>query len=113
MAPEIVKKQSYDHKVDVWSAGVVIYAMLSGRLPFFGNRKEQVYASICNDEVPMHSSGWQNKSDEVKDFIRLALAKSPAQRPSSTELMRHPWLTKANSSAKKSKAPKGHESHHD
>jgi calcium-dependent protein kinase len=75
MAPEIVKKQSYDHKVDVWSAGVVIYAMLSGRLPFFGNRKEQVYASICNDEVPLDSSGWQNKSDEVKDFIRLALAK--------------------------------------
>jgi serine/threonine protein kinase len=40
MAPEIVKKQSYDHKVDVWSAGVVIYAMLSGRLPFFGSKKE-------------------------------------------------------------------------
>ena len=36
MAPEIVKKECYDHKVDVWSAGVVLYAMLCGRMPFFG-----------------------------------------------------------------------------
>lgn len=96
MAPEIVKKQSYDHKVDVWSAGVVIYAMLSGRLPFFGNRKDQVYSSICNDDVPMDSSTWQNKSAEVKDFIRLALVKDPTQRPSSIELTGHPWFKKAS-----------------
>lgn len=112
MAPEIVKKQSYDHKVDVWSAGVVIYAMLSGRLPFFGNRKEQVYASICNDEVPLHSSCWQNKSEEVKDFIRLALIKTPALRPSSSELMGHPWLTKVHSTSKKLKVSKDHEVPH-
>ena len=109
MAPEIVKKQSYDHKVDVWSAGVVIYAMLSGRLPFFGNRKDQVYTSICNDDVLMDSSTWQNKSPEVKDFIRLALVKDPTQRPSSIELSGHPWLKKA--SPKKPKASNGQEFH--
>ena len=107
MAPEIVKKQSYDHTVDVWSAGVVIYAMLSGRLPFFGNRKDQVYSSICNDDVPMDSASWQNKSPEVKDFIRLALAKDPTRRPSSMELARHPWFKKG--SPTKAKAPKGQE----
>lgn len=92
MAPEIVKKQSYDHKVDVWSAGVVIYAMLSGRLPFFGSKKEQVYSAICTDDVPLSSSLWSNKSADVRDFLRLALSKDPELRPSSSELLAHPWL---------------------
>lgn len=92
MAPEIVKKQSYDHKVDVWSAGVVIYAMLSGRLPFFGSKKEQVYAAICDDDVPLSSQLWSHKTNEVKDFLRLALCKDPELRPSSYELLRHPWF---------------------
>lgn len=92
MAPEIVKKQSYDHKVDVWSAGVVLYAMLSGRLPFFGSKKEQVYTAICNDDLPLSSALWTSKSSEVKDFLRLALCKDPEMRPSSSDLLMHPWL---------------------
>lgn len=43
MPPEIIKGEKYDSKVDVWSATVVIYIMLSGSPPFLGDDKDAVY----------------------------------------------------------------------
>jgi serine/threonine protein kinase len=43
MAPEIVKNLPYDTKVDIWSLGVVSYILLSGRPPFNGKSKEQIF----------------------------------------------------------------------
>ena len=42
MAPEILKNRPYDLKVDVWSASVVIYIMLSGDMPFYGKDSEEM-----------------------------------------------------------------------
>ena len=46
MPPEIILRQKYDSKVDTWSAGVVAYILLSGRPPFTGLNKEEVYSAI-------------------------------------------------------------------
>lgn len=43
MAPEIVKKIKYDTKVDIWSLGVMAYVLLSGRPPFAGKTKEEIF----------------------------------------------------------------------
>jgi len=43
MAPEVIKKVKYDTKVDIWSLGVVGYILLSGRPPFDGKSKEEIY----------------------------------------------------------------------
>lgn len=43
MAPEIVKKLKYDSKVDIWSLGVVAYIILSGKPPFPGKSKEEIF----------------------------------------------------------------------
>jgi serine/threonine protein kinase len=48
MPPEIVMRQKYDSKVDVWSAGIVAYILLCGRPPFTGLTKEEVYNEIQN-----------------------------------------------------------------
>ena len=48
MAPEIVQEENYTEKVDVWSLGVITYILLSGRPPFFGKKKEQIFESIVN-----------------------------------------------------------------
>lgn len=41
MAPEI-HKETYDHRVDIWSAGVVLFLLLTGELPFYGDDDEQI-----------------------------------------------------------------------
>jgi calcium-dependent protein kinase len=43
MAPEVVKKLKYDTKIDIWSLGIVAYILLSGRPPFSGKSKDEIY----------------------------------------------------------------------
>lgn len=47
MAPEMIAKQPYGTAVDVWSAGVLMYLLLCGQLPFIG-AKEHIYQSVLN-----------------------------------------------------------------
>lgn len=47
MCPEIVKKVNYDGmKADVWSAGVVLYLLVMGKLPFFGEFEGDLFRKI-------------------------------------------------------------------
>lgn len=43
MAPEIIKKQPYDCKVDIWAVGVMCYILLCGKPPFKGKSKDEVF----------------------------------------------------------------------
>ena len=45
MSPEILK-ETYDHRCDLWSAGVVLYILVSGVAPFDGESEEEVYKRI-------------------------------------------------------------------
>ena len=46
MAPELFKGVEYDHKVDTWALGVMVYIMLSGKYPFTGKTRMQIIMSI-------------------------------------------------------------------
>ncbi len=46
MAPEIILKKPYTEKIDIWSVGIIIYILLSGRPPFFGHTKEEIFKVI-------------------------------------------------------------------
>ena len=48
MAPEIVKRETYNDKVDVWAVGVVAHVLLTGSAPFVGRTKEKIKAQILN-----------------------------------------------------------------
>lgn len=45
MAPEVVNDVEYGTKADMWSAGVLLFILLSGRLPFVGSR-QSIYENI-------------------------------------------------------------------
>ena len=92
MPPEIVKGEPYDEKVDIWSAGVVVFVMLSGKPPFSGPDKPGVYKSIKSTPLQFPDSEWANISDVGKDFLRRAIEKDPTKRASAAELLEHPWM---------------------
>ena len=50
MAPELCKEEQYDNKVDVWSTGVITYALLTGNAPFPGQNKQQIYNTVIHKE---------------------------------------------------------------
>ena len=46
MAPEVVQSKDYNQQCDIWSAGIILYLMLSGSLPFQGKTNEDIAAAI-------------------------------------------------------------------
>lgn len=92
MPPEIVKGEKYDKKVDIWSAGVVVYVMLSGKPPFIGGDKPAVYKSIKTMPLEFPDSEWANISEGAKEFLRMAIEKDPEERFTADQLLNHEWL---------------------
>lgn len=46
MAPEIFNERKYDEKADIWSLGIIMYILLTGKAPFFGNDDERLISQI-------------------------------------------------------------------
>ena len=51
MAPEIIKNLPYDTKVDIWSLGVVSYILLSGKPPFTGKTKQEIFLKLSSHPI--------------------------------------------------------------
>ena len=98
LAPEVLESE-YTHSCDLWSLGVLAYALLSGRPPFYGKDNDEIFEKIRNfdDEsgVQFPASDWSDVSEDAKNFIRQLLVKDEKQRPSALELRRHPWIKDA------------------
>lgn len=92
MAPEIIRCEEYTEKVDVWSTGVIAYILLSGRPPFGGRKKEEIYRSIKSSELAFTDQVWLKISKNAIDFIKKALNRNQLERPSAGELLKHPWV---------------------
>jgi serine/threonine-protein kinase len=84
MSPEQIEGRSIDSRSDLFSLGVVLYEMLSGRKPFVGDSVVSITYAIMHAEPPPIPGIPMG----VEQVYRRALAKQPAQRHSSAEQMR-------------------------
>ncbi len=55
MPPEIILSKHYDNKVDLWSLGVILYSMLVGYPPFWGDSEKEIEHQIVNEQVHFDS----------------------------------------------------------
>ncbi len=76
MSPEQARGEEADHRSDIWSFGVVLYEMLTGKLPFGGDYEQAVMYAIMNEEPEVPSEIPAN----LKPILGKALKKDAAKR---------------------------------
>ncbi|XP_047943517.1 calcium-dependent protein kinase-like [Salvia hispanica] len=91
VAPEVLRR-SYGKEIDIWSAGVILYILLSGVPPFWAETEHGIFDAILKEKVDFDSNPWPSISNSAKDLVGRMLTKDPKTRITSTEVLEHPWI---------------------
>ena len=94
MAPEIIKRK-YDEKCDLWSIGVILYILLTGRPPFDGNDDEEILENVKKGVYDKWSYPFPLLSSQAKDLIVKLLQYDPKKRLSAEQALEHQWFKTA------------------
>ncbi|CAH1791260.1 unnamed protein product [Owenia fusiformis] len=100
-APEVLKqttqhKEGYDEACDLWSLGVILYTMLSGKAPFQSrcseDTAEKIMQRIKSGKFIISGKDWDVVSDQAKRLIQGMLTVDPRQRVTMTDLLNNEWI---------------------
>jgi len=91
-APEVLLGVPYQKSVDLWSIGVITYALLTGCFPFFAPNHDNaiLYAKI--QALDYSWKDFPDVSEDAKDFIKHLLVKDPADRYTPEQALAHHWI---------------------
>jgi len=109
VAPEVLKKQGYDKACDVWSLGILLYAMLSGyamaitenvifvsrKTPFAttpNDTPSQILARVGEGRIDLMTGNWGEVSAGAKELVKRMLHVDPRQRASVEHVLAHEWV---------------------
>uniref|UniRef100_A0A1J3F8W6 non-specific serine/threonine protein kinase n=1 Tax=Noccaea caerulescens TaxID=107243 RepID=A0A1J3F8W6_NOCCA len=91
VAPEVLRNKGYDGAMaDIWSCGVVLYALLAGFLPFIDENVMTLYTKIFKAQIEFPP--WF--SPESEEMISMLLVADPEQRITMSEIKMIPWFRK-------------------
>ena len=90
VAPEVLNG-NYNEKCDIWSAGVILYILLSGDPPFNGSNDSAIYKKIKKMEFNFPYEKWNNISSDAIDLINKCICLEE-NRLSAKEILKHPWF---------------------
>ena len=94
IAPEVLQKD-YTEKCDIWSCGVILYILLSGRPPFYGHNDKDILKKVSRGEYSLKGKVWESISSSAKRLISRMLDFNPKTRISASEALKNEWLCKA------------------
>ena len=106
VAPEVLRGK-YEFVCDEWSLGVIMYILLSGNPPFYGENKGEIFNKVLNGKFTYPENDWKHVNKEAKDLISRLIQPNASKRLSAEKALKHPWfdLMLLNESPKRSKHP--------
>lgn len=79
MAPEILRHEPHDERVDIWSFGIIMYELLLGKTPFYHTNPREVGRRITSEPVAFPDA-FEREHPAACDLIRKLLVKAPCER---------------------------------
>ena len=98
MSPEVLQG-NYDNKCDIWSCGVILYLMLCGYPPFYGETDHEIFKAISRKKFSFPEDEWKSISDDAKDLIKHMIC-DPDKRYNADNILAHQWVEKCAPNAK-------------
>jgi len=97
VAPQVLAGK-YDQASDIWSLGVIMYVLLCGYPPFYGDTDADVLAKVRLGNFSFNAADWKSVSEDAKSLIRHLLKMNPKDRYTGEQALNHVWV--------RNKAPK-------
>ena len=94
VSPEILSG-NYTHLCDIWSAGVILYILLSGDPPFNGANDNEIYTKIAQMKFSFPERKWKNISNDAKDLLCHMIVPEN-ERYTAEQVLAHPWFKNAS-----------------
>lgn len=95
MAPELIKSEQYDQKVDIWSLGITALEMADGQPPLIHNTQPLRALLLITVNPPPTLKRPTEWTKECNHFIKVSLKKMPKERASSRMLLMHPFISES------------------
>ena len=92
MSPEVLSG-NYGIECDMWSLGCLLYCLLCGYPPFFGDNTDQILKMVLDGKFVYDDEEWENVSKSAKNLVNQLICK-PEKRLSASEALAHPWFEK-------------------
>ena len=93
LAPEIISKnRKYTEKCDIWSCGIIMYILLTGKPPFNGDSDEEILKKILQNHLDLEKYPWSVISLKAKDLIKKLLETDTKKRITAEEALNHEWF---------------------
>jgi len=93
MAPELIRGQNYNQKVDIWSLGIMAMEMAEGEPPYMEFPPLRALFLITTKGIPeLKSPTW---TSDFKDFVSKCLILDPDNRPDAADILKHPFLKRS------------------
>lgn len=92
VAPEILEDIGYNQTSDIFSAGVILAVLLTGRPVFRGYNLNEILLKNKKCEVEFPAKYWSKISDKAKDLVSKMLKKDRKERISCEDALNHPWF---------------------
>ena len=89
LAPEIINNQPYDSKIDIWALGVLLYELMTFKMPFNATSLPLLSIKINKGVYSPPSSSY---SSEIKDLLKKCLTLDPEKRPSIDDILKLPLI---------------------